>query len=82
MVLFSFMKEQVFVPKTPNIFAIIPDHLNSTVEWSEKCLPVILVNVAVDTVEVILTGDVLMAAVVPVAVVTAVVDVDNPASIP
>ena len=31
LVLFSFMKEQVFVPKTPNIFAIIPDHLNSTV---------------------------------------------------
>ena len=33
-VLFSFMKEQVFVPKTPNIFAIIPDHLNSTVLYS------------------------------------------------
>ena len=33
LVLFSFMKEQVFVPKTPNIFAIIPDHLNSTVFW-------------------------------------------------
>ena len=32
LVLFSFMKEQVFVPKTPNIFAIIPDHLNSTVQ--------------------------------------------------
>ena len=48
----------------------------------KKCLPAILVNVAVDTVEVVLTGDVLMAAVVPVAVVTAVVDVDNPASIP
>ena len=41
-----------------------------------------MVNVAVDTVEVVLTGDVLMTAVVPVAVVTAVVDVDNPASIP
>ena len=31
LVLFSFMKEQVFVPKTPNIFAIMTDPLNSTV---------------------------------------------------
>ena len=37
LVLFSFMKEQVFVPKTPNIFAIIPDHLNSTVCWRVNC---------------------------------------------
>ena len=36
LVLFSFMKEQVFVPKTPNIFAIIPDHLNSTVQWGTQ----------------------------------------------
>ena len=33
LVLFSFMKEQVFVPKTPNIFAIIPGPPSTIVQW-------------------------------------------------
>ena len=33
LVLFSFMKEQVFVPKTPNIFAITPGRPSTIVGW-------------------------------------------------
>ena len=33
LVLFSFMKEQVFVPKTPNIFAIMTGPPSTIVNW-------------------------------------------------
>ena len=32
--MFSFMKYQIFVPKTPNIFAIIPGPPSTIVDWS------------------------------------------------
>ena len=35
LVLFSFMKEQVFVPKTPNIFAIMTGPPSTIVQWSD-----------------------------------------------
>ena len=34
LVMFSFMKYQIFVPKTPNIFAIIPGPPSTIVDWS------------------------------------------------
>ena len=37
LVLFSFMKEQVFVPKTPNIFAITPGPPSTIVPWRNCC---------------------------------------------